>query len=318
MKVFEDGRERRGVDVFGRIERRRLFFARLERGELIEQLLERFMLSGRSPDGERIVRVVAQNLDIAVLLDEVVANLIEPSAQLFRRLIGDEFVLIVVRVVRLDLFNFRGDKFVLIRFRGNAQHRFVVLIALDAANALDELVKFVDHARRNPALKVVITRFVFRGQIRDGVGDDFRGRELFGRRPDDGEPARGVVVFQFDARHGAARVILDFARHAAFDVEIVDAVFFVGRRFENLREVRFNARDHVALSEDEHALILFVVGRRRLRLDARERGNDFGRQLFLNGNDFQSYVKLTVEAGRELNRRVYRRFRSVNDNRAGN
>ena len=68
MKVFEDGRERRGVDVFGRIERRRLFFARLERGELIEQLLERFMLSGRTPNGERIVRVVAQNLDIAVLL----------------------------------------------------------------------------------------------------------------------------------------------------------------------------------------------------------------------------------------------------------
>ena len=56
----------------------------------------------------------------------------------------------------------------------------------------------------------------------------------------------------------------------------------------------------------------------RLEAVARERGNDFGRQLFLNGNDFQSYVELTVEAGRELNRRVYRRFRSVNDNRAGN
>ena len=273
------------------------------------------MLRRHRPDGERIVRGVLQNLDRAVLFGKVVFHLIEPRADLFCRLVGDERVLVAERIIRLELFDFRRDEFVLIRLSDDAQDRLVELVAFDLVHALHAFVQQVDHAVGDLFVELIESRFVFRRKILNGVDEQLRRGELFGRRADQREPSAAGIVSDFDAGHGAFHVVLDGAGNVAFDVQVEDAVLLGARRALDHGEVRLHAVDGGLFPKDEHTLIRSVVGRRRQALNTRQRGNDLCRELFLQRIDFQNDVELSVQTRAQLNRRLDRRLRAVNDQR---
>ena len=196
----------------------------------------------------------------------------------------------------------------LIRFGDDAENAGPVLVALDFRNVFDAFVDEIDHTVGNLIVERVIPRFVFGREIHDRVVDELGGRELLGRRADNREAFGFVVESEFDAGDGAANVILNFARNVAFHVEIIDGIFFVGRRRFDLTNVLLEAFDVAGLAGEEKSRMFLVVRGDDARFDARQRGDDFGRQFFFEIDDIDDKFELSFEPIREFNRRVDGRF----------